>query len=86
MPIDAVVLFFAVTPAIRIVVSHDVKLSQELWPRRVVGRVGCNMVATGGDQTSWILGMDDFELFGQSLRGLGIVLVADFVAGAPQYD
>src|ERR1035437_5662115 len=84
--IDAVVFLFAGAPAIHVVVANHVELRQELGADPVGQRLGSDLVAAGSHQARRILGVKYLQQLAQGLGALGAGLVADFVAGAPQYD
>src|ERR1035438_843346 len=83
--VDAVVLLFAVAPAVHVVVANHVEQRQELGPHPVGERLGSDLVAAGGHQARRIVGVKDLQELAQRLGALGARLIADFVAGAPQH-
>src|ERR1700737_4473231 len=86
VPIDAEVFFPSVAPTVHVVVANDIEESQKLRSRGVGDGFGRNVIAANRDGTRGVFRVKYFQELSESLRALRSTLIANLVAGAPQYN
>ena len=86
LPVDAVILLDAVAPAVHVVIADHVEEGQKLGPGAVRRRLRVNAVAARRHQPRGVFSVKNRQQFAQRVRAVGVGLVADFVARAPQHD
>jgi hypothetical protein len=84
VPIEAVIFLSAVTPAIDIVIAHDLEELHEF--SRSGLRLRGDFIASGGYRPGRILAMENFEELTQCLNHARMRLIGNLIASGPEYD